>query len=383
MPLVSVIIPAYNAERYLEKCLKSVLAQTLEDIEVFLVDDGSSDNTLATAELIASEDERLHVLLQENSYAGVARNNGMKHATGKYLYFLDADDYVEKNMLERMVNVAEGASADIVVCRAQSSDEKTGETKVINYAIRDIPIDQPIGHDLLAKKAFWSFVGWPWDKLFRADFIRERGLLFQDTRTTNDALFVFSALCTAKRAVCIDDVLVNHRVNNLSSLENTRRHSWGGALEAIRAIRASLIDGGVYRECADSYRGWVANFTWWQAYTLDSEIAQRFLEETRPLLASLDPDGDFYFEPGDREWVRHAQGPEVRTLLEVADLRQKMFYKERELSDMRRICDEQSAYIKRLEEERDAVYASHSYRIGNALISPLSSAKKRLHRENE
>ena len=104
MPKVSVIIPAYNASAFIGKCLESIQCQTLSDIEVIVVDDGSTDNTREIVGAFASKDVRISLIKQQNSFAGVARNNGMKHAEGEYLYFLDADDFIAETMLEDMVN---------------------------------------------------------------------------------------------------------------------------------------------------------------------------------------------------------------------------------------------------------------------------------------
>ncbi len=103
MVQVSVIIPAYNAEDYIDECLESVRAQTLSDIEILVIDDGSTDETLSCVRKHADADSRVCVMTQENQYAGVARNKGIAEATGEYLYFLDADDWIEPNTLETLV----------------------------------------------------------------------------------------------------------------------------------------------------------------------------------------------------------------------------------------------------------------------------------------
>lgn len=97
---VSVIIPVYNAQEHLEECLKSVTGQTLRDIEIICVDDGSTDNSLNILEKLAAEDSRIIIKRQQNLFAGAARNNGMESARGKYLEFWDSDDYFEKTRLK-------------------------------------------------------------------------------------------------------------------------------------------------------------------------------------------------------------------------------------------------------------------------------------------
>ena len=95
MVKVSVIIPVYNVEPYLKQCMDSVVGQTLKDIEIICVDDGSTDGSLDILREYAAEDNRIQIIEQKNAGAGAARNNGMRHATGKYLSFLDSDDFFE------------------------------------------------------------------------------------------------------------------------------------------------------------------------------------------------------------------------------------------------------------------------------------------------
>ena len=96
---ISIIIPVYNIEKYLKCCLNSILEQTFQEFEVICVDDGSTDHSLEILEEYKKKDKRIRIFTQENKYAGVARNNGLKHAKGEYVLFLDADDFLEKDTL--------------------------------------------------------------------------------------------------------------------------------------------------------------------------------------------------------------------------------------------------------------------------------------------
>ena len=125
-PLVSVIIPVYNAEQYLCECLESVVNQTLREIEIICVDDGSTDDSLPVIRKLQKKDSRISVLLQEHKGAGAARNLGLAHAKGQYLAFLDADDYFDPQLLEKGSGIMVRESTDIVVFRAYEHNQKTG-----------------------------------------------------------------------------------------------------------------------------------------------------------------------------------------------------------------------------------------------------------------
>ena len=117
---VSVIIPVYNAEKYLEECLDSLLRQTFTDMEIICVDDGSTDSSAEILKRFQEKDRRIRVLFQENQYAGIARNNGMKIAQGEYLLFLDADDFFEDTLLEKIYSQGKKME-QILYCLEQSS----------------------------------------------------------------------------------------------------------------------------------------------------------------------------------------------------------------------------------------------------------------------
>ena len=140
---VSVIIPIYNEESHLQQCLDSVLAQTLQEIEVLCVDDGSTDRTPEMLQAYASKDTRVHVFRQQNQYAGAARNLGMKYARGRYLSFLDGDDYFEPDMLEKMYQAAESEKLDIVICKSLQYDEETGEVVSSDLSFEVSFLEQP------------------------------------------------------------------------------------------------------------------------------------------------------------------------------------------------------------------------------------------------
>ena len=135
-PVVSIVVPIYKVERYLGQCVESILAQTLREIEVILVDDGSPDGCPALCDAYAARDSRVRVIHQENQGAGASRNIGLASARGKYIIFLDSDDIYHPQMLERMVPRAEKYRADVVICLADALEEETGRTRSMPNQLR-------------------------------------------------------------------------------------------------------------------------------------------------------------------------------------------------------------------------------------------------------
>ena len=119
---VSVVVPVYNSEKFLEYCIQSILNQTYTNIELILVNDGSTDNSLNICAKYKLEDDRVVVINQKNMGVSVARNNGIIHATGEYLQFVDSDDFVDINMTEKLIYAAKENKASMVICGYRSID---------------------------------------------------------------------------------------------------------------------------------------------------------------------------------------------------------------------------------------------------------------------
>lgn len=136
MSTVSIIMPVYNAERYLKETLDSVVRQSFQKLEIILVDDGSTDSSLTILKDYEIADSRVHVFHQSNKGAGAARNLGMRHATGKYLLFLDCDDLFELDMVEKMYVTAEEREVDVLVCRSDHFDDTSGTSENCPWTIK-------------------------------------------------------------------------------------------------------------------------------------------------------------------------------------------------------------------------------------------------------
>lgn len=130
-PTISVVIPVFNAEETISRCLRSVQAQEIHDLEILCVDDGSTDRSTTIIEQMAAEDPRIQLIRQKNRSAGAARNNGMAHARGIYLHFLDADDTVCPGIYRRAVDSLERTGAQVCVFQYRVRDRETGEEKLV------------------------------------------------------------------------------------------------------------------------------------------------------------------------------------------------------------------------------------------------------------
>ncbi|MBQ9165531.1 MAG: glycosyltransferase family 2 protein [Oscillospiraceae bacterium] len=262
-------MPVYNAQAYLRQTLDSLLVRNELQFEVICVDDGSTDDSLAILREYEAKDSRVIVLTQKNAGAGAARNNGLKIARGEYLSFLDADDFFEPDMLRLAYDRAHTLNTDITVFRCDQYFESTRTFAEAKYTINDdlLPDTQPFAGQDISYNIFKAFVGWAWDKLFRADFVRKNNLLFQEQRTSNDMLFVFSAIVKAQRISTMNAILAHHRRDS-GSLSVTREKSWHCFYDALCALRQQLKDWGVYERFEQDFVNYSLHFALWNVTTL-------------------------------------------------------------------------------------------------------------------
>lgn len=224
MEKVSIIIPVYNSADYLEECIKSVLNQTYDNYEVIIVDDGSKDNSSQIYKEYAKKNKNIRLFYQENSGVSVARNKGLEIANGKYIMFLDADDWIEKDYINKMVNIIEKENADLVQCNFYyAREEKLEKRKHIipKYDIRDNMEELQL--DILYKEYDEKInnksagaIRAVWGKLFKSSIL-ENVRFNEKIDIFEDGIFILNVLQNVNKAVLIDEYLYYYRITNDSS----------------------------------------------------------------------------------------------------------------------------------------------------------------------
>lgn len=224
MSLVSIIVPVYNVDRFLERCLDSLCSQTLDDIEIILVNDGSIDSSASICEKYARKDTRIKVIHKENGGVSSARNVGLNIATGYYIGFIDPDDWIENTMFYEMIQNANKNNSDLVVCNYQSvysnGNVETGKTDINDETIIDVAnigYKRYILDDFIKFKHGYSI----WNKIYKRDLIQKYNIRFQPDSEVcgEDFLFNLYYLCHTNRISTIPKVYVNYfqRDDSLSS----------------------------------------------------------------------------------------------------------------------------------------------------------------------
>ena len=227
MPLISVIVPVYNVEEYIRECIESVLNQTFEDYELILVDDGSPDRCGLICDEYAKRDKRIRVIHKENSGVSNARNAGLDAACGKYVYFMDSDDYIVPDLLEKAVNHME-TGLDMLVFNFWEKHENGEELPNIfpEYGEFSIHTSEErlafLKYKLLAYKINWA----PWNRVFVREIIEKNHLRFEDYRKiiAEDLYFSFCYCAHISNILVIEDRLYIYRLrgNSLMASQKTR-----------------------------------------------------------------------------------------------------------------------------------------------------------------
>ena len=237
---VTVIVPVYNADAYLEKCIGSLLVQTIDSIEVVLIDDGSSDSSGEICDKYGEKYDNIKVLHIENSGPSKARNIGIKIARGEYIGFADADDYVIPTMYETLYTKAKQTQSDIVMC-SYNIDNGTSMYRIgMNY-LPEYCGNRAIVSGLLTRYYQREHTGLcsVCNKLFSKDMVYEYSLHFnEDLIRAEDAWFVFDSLRSANKVTFIDEPLYIYRQVPTSTMHTIQSDRY----ERSKAFRNKLFD---------------------------------------------------------------------------------------------------------------------------------------------
>lgn len=224
MAKVSIIIPVYNVEKYLCKCLDSVISQTYKDIEIICVNDGSTDNSLQILTEYANKDDRIKIITKPNGGLFSARHVGIAAAVGEYLLFVDSDDWIEEKLVEKTVDKIRETNADVVIFGAYSV--KGNNISKGMYSVNRIP--QKFKESILTLKDYEvnisRFPPTAWCKLYRKNFVDENNIRFQEIKDGEDQIFYLHTMLAAKSVYIIDEDLYYYVKNRIGAItaDNTK-----------------------------------------------------------------------------------------------------------------------------------------------------------------
>lgn len=214
--LISVIVPVYNVEQFLDRCMQSILRQTYQNLEIILVDDGSTDASSEMCDSYARQDSRVKVLHKPNGGLSDARNAGLKLASGDYIGYVDSDDWIEPDMYEQMHHACVENNARLAVCRYfneyKDRAESGGSGSVVPLSREELLKIYVGGH---SSYVIYNSV---WSKLFERELVQ--GMVFPKGRNSEDIMYTTRAFCKADKAVYLDTSFYHYVIDREGSIMN-------------------------------------------------------------------------------------------------------------------------------------------------------------------
>ena len=279
--LISIIVPIYNAEKYLVRCLDSLINQTYKNIEILCINDGSTDNSLNILNEYATKDKRIIVINQTNSGPATARNNGLDNANGTFLMFCDSDDYYEPNMCERMLDAILSHNVALVMCDCKYIKEEyfttTRTQKDIKYHNLKL-----IGFHSINKNNYDIINVILWNKIFKTSLVEKYHISFPDGYEHDDASFILKYLAISSSYYGLNEKLYNYNISNPNSLmENLYRKNNQNHFDFLYAYNDATLfmlkTPNIRKEIIEKYKNKYINMIkYWGSFLDNSNKIQMF-----------------------------------------------------------------------------------------------------------
>lgn len=273
LPVVSVIVPVYNSNPYLRKCLDSILYQSFEDFELICVDDGSKDGSERMLYEYQDRDDRVVVITRDecSGSAAVPRNIGLDIAKGEYVCILDSDDWFDTTMLEKMYQKAKETDADLVMCdNYRVAPDGTMRTDGTELCTQYLPSEKVFSWEDITPTIFQISHATAWHKLIKKSLIEKNKLRFQEgVPILDDIYFVNMALVLAKSITIVPERLVYYREGREESQTNKIKKHKDSIYRSFRRLNDELIDRNIYDCVKVSLQNWTLQTMFWWLHSVD------------------------------------------------------------------------------------------------------------------
>ncbi len=252
MTKVSIIVPVYNSEQFLGRCLDSIMAQTYPDIQIVIINDGSTDKSEMIIQNYANKRFEIKYIFQKNAGPSVARNNGILEADGEFISFADADDYLDSTAIESMMRQQEALNSDIVI----GNHMRHEKNKIVNF---DVVLPEYLSQEVaidafLNKKIRVGCCG----KIYRAEILKQKGLFFPVDRYGEDIYHLFKCIMSGARITWLNEV-VYHVVDTEDSICNVFSTKFLYMLDTMKEMRNDLITNNLWSRHEKAFKKYYAS----------------------------------------------------------------------------------------------------------------------------
>ena len=278
-PKISIIIPVFNSENLLINCLDSIKNQTIDDLEIICVDDGSTDNSLKILRDYEKIDNRFKIFHQENSGAGTARNNGILYSSGEYILFVDSDDFIEYDTCEKLYALAKKLGSDLVLFDAVRHLENGKSLNLIHFSKNNTTDFNSFSFDYeyTKDKVFDGYYGVIWNKFYKASFIKENNIRFPKHKIYNDVEFHVKSMILAKNISYLPKILYHYNRIGQDSLQTSFVITKNALVffDVLDGILDFLIENNYFLEFKLDF----INFSIFELRNKQNTIADEFKDE--------------------------------------------------------------------------------------------------------
>lgn len=297
-PKISVIVPVYNTSMYLDKCLNSLLNQTLKEIEIICVNDGSTDSSREILQNFAKNNSQIKIINQQNQGQSAARNAGMKEAKGQYIGFIDSDDWADEKMFEKLYNRAKQSDSDMTMCAITVYDEKTGAQTTNDPYLTLSLFPQSFEDKTFSYKDCLDFLFRicviPWNKIYKNDWLKQHNIKFIEGVVFEDTAFTVEALILADNISLVNDPLVYYRKGSQTSVCAGKQNLDYKKLDlfiVFEKMEQILKENSIYNLLGDYFKFYKRNnLIYWYEKIQDKQIKKQYYKK----LLRLYPDFRFH-----------------------------------------------------------------------------------------
>ena len=288
MVALSIVVPVYNTEKYLNKCLDSILAQSIDNYEVIVINDGSKDSSeQILKEYEARYPDIIKVIHQENHGIGYTRNVGIRNSKGKYITFIDSDDAILPNYCEALLKKAEESNLDMVVCDYYDVSEKTGhKTRVPISNFDDTNIEK-------SPNLLFDINSSPWNKIYRTELLRKYNIFVPENVKYEDVLFVLKVLSVARQVGKVEEALVDYLIRDGSETKVMNKRVFDIFI-IFSELKQYFEDHGMFGVLKECFEWFCINrvtvYSIQQRYQKDWKDAKLFIERGYSYLEEFFPD---------------------------------------------------------------------------------------------
>ena len=284
MVKISAIVPVYNVEKYLKECLDSIINQTLTDIEIICINDGSTDNSLKILNEYAEKDKRVKIFTQKNQGLSIARNNGMKYAKGEYISFIDSDDYIELNTFEKLYDKATRDDLDILMFKSFVYDEQKQKINEFD-AYHDLEVFDKFIKNIfchLDTKEFTHRISvTSWSKIYKTDFLKSNEINFPEKLLFEDNAFFYETYLKAKTVSIYPERLYYYRINRENSITKTSGYKFSDIIKNFCLIRNTLKEMNYLNIYKKTVYNKFINVILWRYSLISEEYKEEFFNKMK------------------------------------------------------------------------------------------------------